>query len=327
MIAYNQSTRMKNPALSFLLFTFATVILNSLFWNSKVYAATEAYSNVKPTNVMNDRQQPTVVICGGGPGGLLASVLLNNIGIKSTVVEQAVETSQWGIKSYTIILNEKGKDSLERGGCLKDAIEAGQERKFTVIFNPTTGETKGIPKNPPHLSITRHLLVQCIERIAFDLPHVTFRKGVGVSGVTEHGKSGLRIDLEDGTSIHATHVIGADGKWSNVRRSYPLFSSTMVTCPSSAVHMNLASIPEGWDSNGTYIIKPNNENCKFYIIASALPDDCGMSISMIYFDQALERYPWLEPPESAAPRNYNEGWNSGENETIPTAESQSWRFI
>jgi hypothetical protein len=91
--------------------------------------------------------------------------------------------------------------------------------------------------------------------------------------------------------------------------------------------MNLAIIPEGWDSNGTYIIKPNNENCKFYIIASALPDDCGMSISMIYFDQALERYPWLEPPESAAPRNYNEGWNSGENETIPTAESQSWRFI
>jgi 2-polyprenyl-6-methoxyphenol hydroxylase-like FAD-dependent oxidoreductase len=318
--------RMKHPALSFLLFAFATLIFNCLFWNSKAYAAIDAYRNTKPTNAMNDPQQqqeqPTVVICGGGPGGLLASVLLNNIGIKSTIVEQAVETSPWGIKSYSIILNEKGKDSLERGKCLEAAIEAGQERKFTVIFNPTTGETKGLPKIPPNLSITRHLLVQCIERIAVGLPHVTFRKGVGVSGVvSENGATDLRIDLKDGTSIHATHVIGADGKWSNVRRSHPSFSSTMVTCPSSAVHMTMAGIPEGWDSNGTYILKPTNEECKFYIIASALPDDCEMSITMVYFDQALEKYPWLEPPESATPKNYNEGWNNGETETIPNAEN------
>jgi len=285
-----------------------------------VYGTTDAYSFTEPPNVIkragdgmltksDNRQHPTVVICGGGPGGLLTSILLSNIGIKSTVVEQAIETGPWGIKSYTINLNEKGKDSLERGGCLEAATEAGHERYCTVLFDPITGATKSIRKTTPNLAITRHHLVQCIERIASDLPNVTFRKGVGVTGVTENENSGLAIVLEDGTSIHATHVIGADGKWSNVRRSFPSFSSTMVTCPSSAVHMEMESIPQGWDSNGYYIIKPTNEECEFYILASPLPDNSGMSISMIYYDQTLENYPWLEPPKSVTPEDYNEGWN------------------
>ena len=263
---------------------------------------------------LDTRQQPKVVICGGGPGGLLAAVLLNDIGIRSTVVEQATETDVWGAKSYSIILNQKGKESLEKGNCLRAVIEAGQERHFSTIFNATTGETKTFPKYPPSLAITRHLIVGCIERIASALPSVTVRKGVGVSGVTkesgERGSPSLRVDLEDGTSISATHVIGADGKWSNVRGSFPsLFSSTMVTCPSAAVHMNAKRIPEGWDSDQTYLIKPTNKECKFYIIASPLPENHGMSVTMVYFDETLEKYPWLAPPDSMKPRNCKEGWN------------------
>jgi len=327
--------RMKNSAL---FIAVLTLVSNSLFWNSKAYGIsmlTKPPGMIKLADdgsqtISNDQQRPAVVICGGGPGGLLASILLNNIGIKSTVVEQAMETTPWGIRSYTIILNERGKNSLERGGCLKAAMETGQERHFTVIFNPTTGETKGIPKSPPNLAFTRPLLVECIERIAIDLPNVTFRKGVGVFGVTQLGESGLRVELDDGSIINATHVIGADGKWSNVRRSFPSFSSTMVTCPSSAVHMNMASIPKGWDSDGSYIIQPTNKKCKFYIIASPLPDDHGMSISMVYYDQTVEKYPWLEPPKSITPKNYDEGWNESlrnarkdtiENTTMPRMEN------
>ena len=314
---------MKNSNASFLLFAIATLFSNSVFWNSKAYGTTDAYSYSRPTNAMKrsgdgihtiskDRQQPNVVICGGGPGGLLASVLLNNIGIKSTVIEQSAESTPWGIKSYTIVLNEKGKCSLEQGDCLKAVLEAGQERQFTVMVDPVTGELKKIPNNPPNLAVTRHLLVQCIETIASDFPNVTLKKGVGVSGVTEGGDSGLIVELEDGTNIHATHVIGADGKWSNVRQSFPSFSSTMVTCPTSAVHMT-GNIPQGWDSNGTYIIRPTNKECKFYVIASALPNDRGMSYTMVYFDQTVEKFPWLEPPKSVTPRNYIEGWSEDSN--------------
>ena len=62
----------------------------------------------------NDLQRPAVVICGGGPGELLASILLNNIGIKLTaVVEQAMENISGRIRLHTtIILNERGGNLL-----------------------------------------------------------------------------------------------------------------------------------------------------------------------------------------------------------------------
>ena len=56
-----------------------------------------------------------MVIAGGGPSGLLASILLNNIGVSSTVVERAKQPDEWSSKSYTLVLGDKGKSSLERG--------------------------------------------------------------------------------------------------------------------------------------------------------------------------------------------------------------------
>jgi ribulose 1,5-bisphosphate synthetase/thiazole synthase len=47
-------------------------------------------STTKDTTKIEKQQEKelNVIICGGGPGGLLASVLLNNIGIKSTTERQ-----------------------------------------------------------------------------------------------------------------------------------------------------------------------------------------------------------------------------------------------
>jgi len=294
--------------------------------NFRDTAAPSVFSGEK---LLDDEQQqePNVVICGGGPAGLLASVLLNNAGIKSTVVEQATETKAWGTKSYTMVLNDKGQGALERGGCLEAATEVGQIRPFIGLFNPTNGEMKRIPKKSPNLAITRHLLVRCLEEIVSDLLNVTVRKGVGVSGVTASNDGGdddgvgLRVDLEDGTSISATHVIGADGKWSNVRRSIPSFLGTIVTCPSAAISMHLPNIPEGWESDSTYLIKPTNEECKFYIIVSALPKNQSMSLSMVYYDQTVEKYPWLAPPMSGKLVDQYEGWdgtfkNGGQNSDL-----------
>ncbi len=327
---------MRNPNSSFYLFAIAVLTFNFIFWNGRAHGTTDAYSNnnARPTNglrrleqdsraISKNLQQPNVVICGGGPGGLLASVLLGNIGIKSTVIEQSTESTPWGSKSYTIVLNEKGKESLDRGGCLEAATMAGQERHFTAIVNPTTGAIQRIPKDPPNLAITRHLLVESIERIASACPNVTFKKGVEVSGVTSDADSNLLIELQDGTTVHGTHVIGADGKWSNVRRSFPFFSSTMVTCPSSAVHMTMAEIPSGWDSNSTYLARPMNKESKFYIIFSSLPGDSGMSLSMVYFDEMLEKHGWLEPPESFPPANFNEGWSDPPNGSTENKTTQS----
>ena len=163
-----------------------------------------------------DEEELNVIISGGGPGGLLASILINNIGIKSTVIERPSEPDQWSSKSYALILNCRGTGSLERGACLESAMAAadGTERHWIYFFDGWTGEVKTIPTKSPGIGLSRPLLVECLEKIACELLRVALRKGVGVSSVTNDEEFGLRVHLEDDTIISATHVIGADGKWS-----------------------------------------------------------------------------------------------------------------
>jgi len=267
---------------------------------------------------MTEEEQPNVIISGGGPGGLLASILLNNIGIKSTVLERTNEPDQWSSKSYTLVLGDRGKGSLEQGGCLESAMAAGTERHFVYFFDGKTGEQKTIPKKSPGIGFTRPLLVECLEKIACELPRVTLKRGVGVSRVANDEESGLQVHLEDDTIISATHVIGADGKWSKVRQSFPSFNSqaTMVTCPSFGVNMNYPSIPEGWKTNGTYVIKPADE-CMFYIIASPLPTT-GFSFSMVCYDQTADKYPWLAPPVDMKSEDYGTGGWEDEYSAMPS---------
>jgi 2-polyprenyl-6-methoxyphenol hydroxylase-like FAD-dependent oxidoreductase len=241
-------------------------------------------------------QEPRVLISGGGPSGLLAAILLNNIGVSSIVVERAKDPDEWSSKSYTLVLDDKGMYGLERGGCLDSARAAGSERRFVYIFDGRTGEVKILPKKTPGIGFTRPLLVECIEKIAIGCPRILLKRGVGLSSVVaKDDELGLCAHLEDGTVISATHVIGADGKWSKVRQSSTSLNSQakMITCPSFGVHLNSPTIPICFKRNGTYVINPRKE-CMFYIVASPHPSG-GLSISMVCYDETLERYPWLEP--------------------------------
>lgn len=133
-----------------------------------------------------EQQHPSVIICGGGPCGLLASILLNNIGIKSTVLEKAIKPDEWSSKSYSMVCGERGQGALDRGGCLEAAKEAGHKRTCIYFVDGKTGDIKTIPRqqSTPGIGFSRPLLVECIEKIASDLPHVTLRRGAGVSRVT-----------------------------------------------------------------------------------------------------------------------------------------------
>jgi hypothetical protein len=69
--------------------------------------------------------------------------------------------------------------------------------------------------------------------------------------------------------------------------------------------MMAPSVPAGWRTDGTNVIKPSEE-CMFYIIAAPIPTG-ELSISMVCYDETLERYPWLAPPEDVTSHG-NGGW-------------------
>mmetsp|Transcript_11776 Transcript_11776/g.22327 ORF Transcript_11776/g.22327 Transcript_11776/m.22327 type:complete len:469 (+) Transcript_11776:151-1557(+) len=278
-------------------------------------------------SIPQQHQHPNVIISGGGPAGLLASILLNNIGVKSTVFEEAREPDEWSSKSYAMALNERGKAALARAGCLESVIEAGNEKLCNYFVDGATGDVQTIPRREatPGIGLSRPQLVECIENIARDCPLVTLRRGVGVSRVTEEEKDNSRgegettglltVHLGDGTVISGvTHVVGADGKWSKVRQSFPCLDSQaeLVSCTGFGILMCGESAPEAFSSkDGTYVIFPPKDEDStipqdFYIIASPLTNG-GVALAMVCSDSITRRYPWLKPEADPKPKDVGKG--------------------
>ena len=132
---------------------------------------------------MTTEEKPHIVICGGGPGGLLAAILLDEAGIKSTVLERSTKSDPWNTRSYTLVLGERGCGSLKRAGCLDRMREVGTARKFVFFFDGETADLKMIPKKVAGIGFSRSLLVESLEKIAVELPNITIKKGAGVSKV------------------------------------------------------------------------------------------------------------------------------------------------
>lgn len=276
----------------------------------------------------SNKDGPTLIISGGGPSGLLAAILYAQIGISSTVLERASEPDQWSTKSFTIVLKERGTTALKRAGekCFDAAKEKGIVRSFIHIMDATTGELKSIPNKIPGLGFSRPVLVDCLEEVASKLPNVTIKRGVGISkvvksnendGESSFSNSELQVVLEDGTTLSASHIIGADGKWSNVRRSFPDLEAqaTIRSEPTFGVHVIVPFVPEGWKLNGTYVIKPvHSDEAKFYIIAAPLPSNEEISVSIVCYDETIETYPWLAPQDNLNTDTYTYGSGGWEDE-------------
>eukprot|EP00956_Cyclotella_meneghiniana_P024677 scaffold49857_cov71-Cyclotella_meneghiniana.AAC.9 len=230
--------------------------------------------------------KPSVVISGGGPSGLLTAILLNNIGVESTVIEKSIKADQWNSRSYTIVLGERGCAALEKAGLLGLAKE--------------TGTVKALPKKTSGIGFTRPSLVSFLEEAAIECPNITIERGAGAVSFREVDND-IKVTMEDGKTVSATHVLGADGKWSQVRQSFSSLSNqaTVQTVPSFGVSMNAITI-DGFKRDGTFVISPSKE-CMFYIIVSPREsEEAGFSLSMVCYDETLVRYPWLEPPTKSS---------------------------
>lgn len=260
---------------------------------------------------------PSVVVSGGGPAGLVAAIMLaKRCGIQTTVVERSATPDEWSTKSYSIVLGDRGLTALQQAECYDAIRQYGMPRNF-VVMHDKDGNTKQIPKRAKEsIGFSRPILVKALEDIAREQDNITILKGSGVERVDMNGDgedSLLQVVLDDGTSIQATHVIGADGKWSAVRSSFPNdFIATIHTEPSFGVHIMVPSVPQDWNMDATHVIRPRQE-CKFYVIAAPIPTG-ELSVSIVCYDETLSNYPWLAPPKDAVDEKKSDEMNGWENQ-------------
>ena len=101
-----------------------------------------------------------------------------------------------------------------------DAVKAAALQRSAAVIH-SSEDSVVLPCNPPHLALSRPALIDTLlQRVAL-CPHVTLSRGKSVANVGYDASDGaVRVGLDDGTTICASHLVAADGKWSVVRAAF-----------------------------------------------------------------------------------------------------------
>lgn len=159
-----------------------------------------------------------VVVAGGGIAGLAAAVALTRRNIRVTVVERAPRLV--GVGSG-LVLAPNGVAALDAIGLGKEVRAGGHvatrgqarpwlDRHGTVLSAESVGELHD-RWGTPQISLRRTVLQAILLDAAPDV-----RTGAQVTGYTDHGDR-VGVHLDDGTTVTADALLGADGVRSAVR--------------------------------------------------------------------------------------------------------------
>ncbi|WP_180899755.1 FAD-dependent oxidoreductase [Martelella soudanensis] len=168
-------------------------------------------------------QSGKVIIIGGGIGGLSAAIALNNKGFSVEVLERSsgLHSSVFGVG---IIQPNNALRALDMIGCADACIEAGYStRAWGMQLDAAGHETRQMPgavaENshlPPMNGLTRPKLHEILTRKAVE-SGASIRYGTRYRSL-QPNENGVVVHLEDGTSLDADIVVGADGTYSQTRK-------------------------------------------------------------------------------------------------------------
>ncbi|MFJ9381716.1 FAD-dependent monooxygenase [Streptomyces sp. NPDC101455] len=184
---------------------------------------------------MEDLQETSVLVVGGGIGGLATAIALRKAGAG---VEVAEINDDWSVAGWGLALTGPALRALDSLGLADTLIERGYG--LNQLFNrDSSGEvvnTQDFPSllgrgRPAQAGMSRPVLAQVLLEAA-ETAGVTLRNSLTLASFTE-GPDSIAATMSDGTTRTVDLIVGADGVFSKVRTALgvteePVYTGQMI---------------------------------------------------------------------------------------------------
>lgn len=161
-----------------------------------------------------------ILIIGGGIGGLTSAIALGRQGHDIEVIERDPD---WAVYGVGIIQQGNVVRAMKELGIIDDYLEAGFGFDQVDVYIPTGAHVASIPMPklvpgyPAGVGIGRRALHKVLGDRAIEAG-ATVRLGVTATSFDDDGE-GVAVAFSDGTTGRYDFVIGADGVYSQTRRT------------------------------------------------------------------------------------------------------------
>ena len=160
----------------------------------------------------------SVLVIGGGIGGLTAAIALGKRGFNVTVIEK---DPSWSVYGVGIIQQSNVIRAVAQLGILDDYIDSGFGFDQLEIYLPNGARVavvdspRLVPDRPANVGIGRRALQQVLAARTRSLG-IAVRLGVTATRLDDDGR-GVTVQFSDSSSGRFDLVIGADGLYSTTR--------------------------------------------------------------------------------------------------------------
>lgn len=251
---------------------------------------------------------PVAAVVGGGVGGLTAAVALSAAGFEVRVFEQAGTVAEVGAgiqlaPNCTRILRGLGLlPAVERVAVRPEAFEFHRWDDGRLLSRTPLGEAIESTYGAPYLHVHRADLVRILTGA---VPAGRIERGRRCVGVRHRGAA-AEIDLDDGTTVGADLVVGADGIRSAVRQA--LFGPQDARFTGHVADRGLVPAERlaelAIERRSTVWLGPGAHFVHYFVGAGRL-----LNVVCVLEERSWTRESWTDPGDVAELRAAFDGWH------------------